>query len=264
MPGKIFAVGFITLALFGTALTQDPGQPDSLVIGNLDHSPVTVGPGQRAAIPIWWKLDSVTFVHIPIATNNEYVVSRNGGEFFWPSCWMTERAFQSPDTSSPSAGFTSQSLIGYAFQGADWDNCNPPPDPGPPFYQWWHIADIRLNTTNDISVMGHTTFLVEGHNPANGSLLFGGNPDLPGYIPSTFWGSLYFVTFFAGDANGNGQVNGLDVVFLVNYLKGIGPAPDPPLSGDANGDCSVNGMDVVYLTNYLKGIGLAPVVGNCP
>lgn len=69
----------------------------------------------------------------------------------------------------------------------------------------------------------------------------------PGYLP--------------GDANGSDDVNGLDVVFLVNYLKG-GPRPDPILSGDSNGDCAANGIDVIYLVNFLKG-GPAPFLGDC-
>jgi hypothetical protein len=72
----------------------------------------------------------------------------------------------------------------------------------------------------------------------------------------------YVPPFIPGDANGSGDVNGLDVVFLVNYLKGLGPAPVPLLSGDANGDCAANGLDVVYLVNYLKG-GPAPLEGDC-
>ncbi len=70
-------------------------------------------------------------------------------------------------------------------------------------------------------------------------------------------------SFLPGDANGSGSVNGIDVVFLVNYLKGLGPVPSPFLSGDANGNCDVNGIDVVYLVNYLKGLGGAPIAGEC-
>jgi hypothetical protein len=70
----------------------------------------------------------------------------------------------------------------------------------------------------------------------------------PGYIP--------------GDANNSGEVNGLDVIFLVSFLKGIGPAPDPYLGGDANGSCTVNGLDVTYLVSYFKG-GDPPFAGNC-
>jgi hypothetical protein len=68
--------------------------------------------------------------------------------------------------------------------------------------------------------------------------------------------------YLPGDANNHGQVNGLDVVYLVNYLKGYGPAPVPFLAGDANGSCDVNGLDVVYLVNYFKG-GPYPIRGDC-
>jgi len=69
-------------------------------------------------------------------------------------------------------------------------------------------------------------------------------------------------TFLPGDANNSGAVNGLDVVYLVNYLKGYGPPPDPYLAGDANGSCTVNGLDVTYLISYFKG-GDPPYAGNC-
>jgi len=65
----------------------------------------------------------------------------------------------------------------------------------------------------------------------------------------------------AGDANDNGLLNGVDVVYLVNYLKGRVPAPDPIELGDANGDCLVSGADVVYLVNYFKG-GNLPIPCN--
>jgi hypothetical protein len=69
--------------------------------------------------------------------------------------------------------------------------------------------------------------------------------------------------FVPGDANGNGVLNGLDVTFIVNYLKGVGPVPVPLLSGDCNGDCLVNGIDIIYVINYLKGFGAGPIRGEC-
>lgn len=70
---------------------------------------------------------------------------------------------------------------------------------------------------------------------------------LPGFVP--------------GDCNDSGDVNGLDVVYLVNYLKG-GPAPIPRLSADVDGNCVIDAVDVVRLLDYLEG-GPEPVVGDC-
>jgi hypothetical protein len=97
-----------------------------------------------------------------------------------------------------------------------------------------------------------------------GGLYFGLTDGLHGFMPYTAWGGIVILRFFPGDANNSGEVNGLDVVFLVNYFKGFGSPPEPFLAGDANGNCVVNGMDVIYLVNYLKGIGPAPVAGQCP
>jgi hypothetical protein len=73
----------------------------------------------------------------------------------------------------------------------------------------------------------------------------------------------FFAIIPPGDANTNGVTNGIDVTYLVAYLKGLGPAPNPLLAGDANGSCQTNGIDVTYLVNYLKGIGPAPVRPDC-
>lgn len=67
--------------------------------------------------------------------------------------------------------------------------------------------------------------------------------------------------FIPGDANASGGVDGLDLVFLVNYLKG-GQAPEPLLAADVNGDCAVDAEDVIYFLDYFKG-GAAPLVGDC-
>jgi hypothetical protein len=78
--------------------------------------------------------------------------------------------------------------------------------------------------------------------------------------------------YTAGDVNGNLTTNGLDVIYAVNYLKGIGPAPPDSCdcqqygmiysAADANGNCEFNGLDIIYTVNYLKGIGPAPQ--GCP
>ena len=69
-----------------------------------------------------------------------------------------------------------------------------------------------------------------------------------------------------GDANGDWQVIGSDVTFLVNFFRGL---VTPPIEvdgyypgADANGDCLNIGSDVTYMVSYFRG-GPLPVDGNC-
>ncbi len=66
--------------------------------------------------------------------------------------------------------------------------------------------------------------------------------------------------YICGDANADGNVNLLDVLYVIDFLYGepIGPAPDPPEAGDANADGNVNLLDVLYLIDYLYGTPTGP------
>ncbi len=61
-----------------------------------------------------------------------------------------------------------------------------------------------------------------------------------------------------GDANGDGEIDIADVMYLANYLFIGGTAPDPMWAGDANCDGEVDVADVMYLINYLFIGGSAP------
>ena len=64
-----------------------------------------------------------------------------------------------------------------------------------------------------------------------------------------------------GDANGDSNVNILDVVYIINYKYKSGPAPYPLNSADADNSGTINILDVVYLINFKYKSGPAP---NCP
>jgi hypothetical protein len=65
----------------------------------------------------------------------------------------------------------------------------------------------------------------------------------------------------SGDCNGDGIVDGADLVFLINYLYQYGPAPAPLCIADVNDDGYVEGADLVYLINYLYVHGPASLNG---
>lgn len=54
-----------------------------------------------------------------------------------------------------------------------------------------------------------------------------------------------------GDASDNGQVNILDITFLIAFLYQGGVAPPCPDEADANADCAVNILDINKLICYL-------------
>jgi hypothetical protein len=54
-----------------------------------------------------------------------------------------------------------------------------------------------------------------------------------------------------GDANGDGEVNGKDVIVLRRHL--VNPVVEISDGADANGDGEINGKDVIILRRYLVG-----------
>ena len=75
-----------------------------------------------------------------------------------------------------------------------------------------------------------------------------------------------------GDGNNNGHFNGLDVVYVMSWLKG-GPEPPMcqctpgtvwPVALDFNGSCSFNGLDILYVITYFKGGPAPEFCTDCP
>jgi len=64
-----------------------------------------------------------------------------------------------------------------------------------------------------------------------------------------------------GDANKDGNVNILDVVFIINYKYKNGTAPPTPELADPNNDCEIDILDIVYIINYKYKNGPEPELG---
>lgn len=82
------------------------------------------------------------------------------------------------------------------------------------------------------------------------------------YSANLLRGELVILTalngFNCGDADANDIVNISDAVYLISYIFGGGPAPDPVESADVDCNLIVNISDVVYLIAYIFGGGPAP------
>lgn len=65
-----------------------------------------------------------------------------------------------------------------------------------------------------------------------------------------------------GDPNADEAVNLNDILYLIDYVYGDGPLPQPILeTGDANADGLVNLLDIIYIIDFLYQDGPAPI---CP
>lgn len=75
--------------------------------------------------------------------------------------------------------------------------------------------------------------------------------DKTGNVGVDFSHLLSIINRARGDANADGDVGLIDVVYLINYLFKGRPAPNPTWIGDVNCDDDVDLIDIVYLINYL-------------
>lgn len=82
-----------------------------------------------------------------------------------------------------------------------------------------------------------------------------------GWTPEFVKGLFHLIPSLSGDANHDGSVGIVDVVFMINYLFKNGPAPSCSNCTDVNCDCEIGLVDAVYLINYLFRGGEPPQVG---
>ncbi len=71
-----------------------------------------------------------------------------------------------------------------------------------------------------------------------------------------------FITYtetVCGDADGNFNVNLLDITYLISYLYKDGPAPQHMQAADPDGNGTTNLLDITYLIAYLYKSGTKPV-----
>ncbi|MBU2625870.1 MAG: thrombospondin type 3 repeat-containing protein [candidate division Zixibacteria bacterium] len=69
--------------------------------------------------------------------------------------------------------------------------------------------------------------------------------------------------FVCGDADGSGEIDIDDIVYLVQYIFSGGPAPDPLESADADCSGDIDIDDAVYIVEYIFSGGAVPCEG-CP
>ncbi len=128
-------------------------------------------------------------------------------------------------------------------------------------------AEIPVQTINITAAGIYALPLGQINAPSSGQIVFNSNTTSPPCFEWDSWGLRSNVetypSFVCGDAEGNSSVSVGDVVFIINFIFGGGPAPDPLAAADADCSGGVSIGDAVYLINFIFGGGPAPCA-NCP
>jgi hypothetical protein len=185
-------LGLTFLIWFGILHAQDPGVPDTLIVGNLDGTPIFLTPDLVVDIPIWLKNDEdVAYVLIPVGTEDQYVAERLGGNLYSPLNVWDDVSFVPADSgfpNQPGPGHSSQSIVGWKELAAPYNN---------PFLntngEFIKIADFTVQGSLDSLNFGDTTIIVEGYDPINGGLLFGDSTFTISWTPIFIGGLIIFV-----------------------------------------------------------------------
>ncbi len=147
-------------------------------------------------------------------------------DFVWSTCWKEDDDHYRLEVSSDSA-FTSIDTCEsddntYTYSG---------PNVQPGYWLYWRVKAFQLST-GDSSDYSETFAMLN---------------DLPDCY-STVDIDNDGLTLSAGDYD-----------YLVNFVEGLGPAPEALYQADLNGDCKVNHFDVALFDDYLEfGIGVFP------
>ncbi len=70
-----------------------------------------------------------------------------------------------------------------------------------------------------------------------------------------------FWTWLSGDVDEDHSVDIGDVIGVVGYMFGDGPAIEPPLVGDVDGNCLLDISDLIYLVEFAFDAGPSPRIG---
>lgn len=243
------------------------GQNDSyLIYGNRDGSVMPVAIGQTIDIPAWGATyDTVTFVHMPLASNDSAISARLGG-YFPSSPYWDDESFLVPNPVEN--GWTNQSMLAFNTEHTNWFLTNG---------DTALICTYRMTVATDTALIGDTICpFQEGYQFANGGLSWGLIGGYQTVVPAATYPHLVILppsdcNYIIGDINNDGILNGLDAIYGANYFRGGNPPPvrcdiciEPVpfyAPGDVNGSCSYNGLDIIYMVNYLKG---GPGPHPCP
>ncbi|MEM7164392.1 MAG: dockerin type I repeat-containing protein [Planctomycetota bacterium] len=127
------------------------------------------------------------------------------------------------------------------------------------------MTALRFRFESIGGALGATTDLLFDTAPGDNSVIVQGLSIIVGLDDATL---TFSEPFLRGDTDGDGTVNLVDAILVLNYLFNNGVAPTCLNAADANDDATtgmINTADAVYILSYLFNAGATPPApfGSC-
>jgi hypothetical protein len=118
---------------------------------------------------------------------------------------------------------------------------------------------VTLNFKIKSSATPKTVVIDSAFYPPGGRfvLAVAGSSAFPQYVHCP-QGDIILGNTLCGDADGSGNINIADIVYIIDYIFKQGPPPHDANGGDIDCDLRVTIADVVYFINYVFRGGLPP------
>lgn len=169
---------FIVLLVLFTVTNssaQDPGEPDEVVVGNPDGTPIYAAPGSIIDIPLWVKNDEdVIAFFITAGTEDQFVSARSDGNLLPIFDDWYEVYFRDVMSDQPAEGYSSQGILGlcdFPYPPFDCTNLNSNGE-------YMKVAEFTVQISNDPANIGSSTQILDGYSPYNGSTWLSDDPDV--------------------------------------------------------------------------------------
>ena len=200
-------------------------------------------------------LDTVIFNDSRIQVYSLWFADSVTNVIFDPEEWILRTVTTVPMTAHIATIYLADGIVGEPY----WQDFQA--IGGVPPYHWTFLGgDLPYG----LSWEGDTVAVVSGIPTYPATFYFNlqmTDSDSPPYVETRGYSITVNEGFVVGDADGDEIINISDVVYLINYIFGGGPVPEPMSSGDADCSGTVDVADVVFLIAYIFSGGPAP---ECP
>jgi hypothetical protein len=162
----------------------DPGLQDSIIIGNIDRTPIPAFSGDTVSIPIWVINDeNVAALNIPVAIDTSYISRWSTGAKYSPISGWSGCNFRTAEIGRPIPGYATQTLLGWRINTNDSLPLNT-------YMDYQAIGSFKAIVTTNPGNINDTIQIIPSNHSRAGGAMFCDMAGLNEWSPAIVGGSI--------------------------------------------------------------------------